>query len=47
LHGPASDVFALAKLFLSVLMLGHFFACLWHGVAYYQKDPEKSWLGQK
>lgn len=38
------DVIELIKLIFTVILIGHLFCCLWHGVAFYQIDYTDTWL---
>ncbi|CAD8113554.1 unnamed protein product [Paramecium sonneborni] len=42
--GWAQDLIELIKLLFMVIYVGHLFACLWHGVAFYQIGFRKTWL---
>lgn len=40
-----NEVIGLFKLMFTILLIGHLFACLWHGVAFYHS--EETWLHYK
>ncbi|CAD8097297.1 unnamed protein product [Paramecium primaurelia] len=42
--GWVQDLIELIKLLFMVVYVGHLFACLWHGVAFYQIGFRKTWL---
>ncbi|CAK58071.1 unnamed protein product (macronuclear) [Paramecium tetraurelia] len=42
--GWVQDLIELIKLLFMVVYVGHLFACLWHGVAFYQIGIRKTWL---
>ncbi|CAD8117387.1 unnamed protein product [Paramecium sonneborni] len=42
--GWVQDLIELIKLLFMVIYVGHLFACLWHGVAFYQLGFRKTWL---
>ncbi|CAD8210453.1 unnamed protein product [Paramecium octaurelia] len=44
LNASYQDFIELIKLLFMVLYVGHLFACLWHGVAFYQKGYRQTWI---
>ncbi|CAD8123877.1 unnamed protein product [Paramecium sonneborni] len=46
LTGTYQDFIELIKLLFMVLYVGHLFACLWHGVAFYQQGYRLTWIDQ-
>ncbi|CAD8104943.1 unnamed protein product [Paramecium primaurelia] len=46
LTGSYQDFIELIKLLFMVLYVGHLFACLWHGVAFYQQGYRQTWIDE-
>ncbi|CAD8122803.1 unnamed protein product [Paramecium sonneborni] len=46
LTGTYQDFIELIKLLFMVLYVGHLFACLWHGVAFYQQGYRLTWIDE-
>ncbi|CAD8194399.1 unnamed protein product [Paramecium octaurelia] len=42
--GLYQDFIELIKLLFMVIYVGHLFACLWHGVAFYQQGHRQTWI---
>jgi len=47
LNDTVQDLFGLMKLIFTIVLIAHIFACLWHGVAYYQLGTTRTWLDAK
>lgn len=44
LDGSFNDMMDLVKMFIIVILIGHIFACFWHGVAFYAPSNMVTWI---